>query len=71
MHEIAKEASTAWKVMPANEKQHWQQISKKDKEDYEKRMSEFEGPMHVRTDKVKKKVRKSMLLCLEACANRD
>ena len=70
MHQIAKEASKAWKDMPSNDKQYWQTISNKDKEDYEKKMSEFEGPMQVRTDKVKKKVCKSMLLCSSICKSR-
>lgn len=56
MHALAKEASKAWKEIPANEKQYWESVSNKDKEEYEKKLGEFEGPLQVRTDKVKKKV---------------
>lgn len=63
MHELTKEASKAWKEISANEKQYWESISKKDKEDYEKKLGEFEGPLQVRTDKVKKKVRRSFIVC--------
>jgi len=56
MHNVSKEASKAWKELPANEKQYWDSISKKDKEEYEKKLGEFEGPLQVRTDRVKKKV---------------
>ena len=56
MHEEAKEASKAWKEIPANEKQHWDSISQKAKEEYDKKLGDFEGPLQVRTDRVKKKV---------------
>lgn len=61
MHTLAKEASQAWKELPANEKEHWDSISKKEKEEYEKQLREFEGPLEVRTDKVKKKVIRCVL----------
>ncbi len=63
MHEVSKEASKAWKEMPANEKQYWDSISKKDKEEYEKKLVEFEGPLQVRTDRVKKKVCVFVCVC--------
>ena len=56
MTEVSKEASKAWKEIPANERQYWESVSKKDREEYERKLGEFEGPMEVRTDKVKKKV---------------
>jgi len=56
MTEVSKEASKAWKEIPSNERQYWESVSKKDREEYERKLGEFEGPLEVRTDKVKKKV---------------
>lgn len=56
MIKISKESSKAWKELPANEKKYWDSISQKEKEEYEKKLGEFDGSLQVRTDVLKKKV---------------
>ena len=56
--DVSKEASRAWKSLPAEQRQYWDYVSNQEKEEYIRQKAAYKGPWRVATGKVKKKVRR-------------
>lgn len=53
---VSKECSGVWKALAPEQRQYWDSISEKEKEEYNKQKAEYQGPWRIATHKVKKKV---------------
>ena len=44
-----------WKALPSEQRKYWDAVSEREKEEYNKQMEAYQGPLRIATSRVKKK----------------